>query len=369
MIQSDKDVVTSFELRLHISHSEDDLHLTGFTFNKVQVVSLEDNNRDLVPMSFDQLSSTLVLSMMRGMSYMPNLGLGHRQQGSREFNFTVDHDIPYGLGYTPIKDDARHMARLRWDRVRARLSGVPFDYPFYLYTFQLVDYFIRGSEHAPLTEGTNHTLETYRIQGIQQALGQMCLSSETTEALGAMIVAPLLPSQASVVSLCFPEEVPDYDLPMDLGDDIDRVTIPDTYINEMDMIGIGRILNATPHEPYYAFDMFGVSNIDFEDVTLYDAYANAMDMINRFNTTHILDAAPPGPRSIFYMFGISKQEINDDDGLVATDIIHNNIFVEGASDSVDPPLSFDTMSGFITRFGDISDGNNDMSIFEYFPVS
>ena len=60
---------------------------------------------------------------------MPSLGLGHRQQGPREFAFIVDHDIPYGLGYTPSKDDVRHMARLSRDRVRARLSGVPFDCP------------------------------------------------------------------------------------------------------------------------------------------------------------------------------------------------------------------------------------------------
>ena len=86
-----------------------------------------------------------------------------------------------------------------------------------------------------------------------------------------------------------------------------------------------------------------------------------MDMIG---TGRILDAAPPGPCSVFYMFRISMLEIDDDDGLVATDIIHNTIFVEGASNSVDPPLSFDTMSGFVTHFDDISDGNNDMSIFE-----
>ena len=113
MIQYDRDVVTYFKPLLHISHSEDDLHLTGFTFDEVQVVNLEDDSRDLVPMSFDQHSSTLVLSMMRGMSYMPGLGLGHRQQWLHEFTFTVDHDIPYGLGYTPTEDDARHMARLR----------------------------------------------------------------------------------------------------------------------------------------------------------------------------------------------------------------------------------------------------------------
>ena len=80
MIQSDRDVVTSFKPMLQISHSENDLHLTGFTFDEVQVVSLEDDSKDMVPMSFDQYSSTLVLSMMRGMSYMPSLGLGHCPQ-------------------------------------------------------------------------------------------------------------------------------------------------------------------------------------------------------------------------------------------------------------------------------------------------
>ena len=77
-IQSDKDVVTSFKPMLQISHNEDNLHLTGFFFYEVQVVSLEDDNRDMVPMSFDQHNSTLVVSMMKGMSYMPGLGLGRR---------------------------------------------------------------------------------------------------------------------------------------------------------------------------------------------------------------------------------------------------------------------------------------------------
>ena len=65
---------------------------------------------------------------------MPGLGLGRRQQGPCEFTFIVDHDIPYGLGY-PIEDDASHMARLCWDRVRGRLSRVLFDYPLRPYTF------------------------------------------------------------------------------------------------------------------------------------------------------------------------------------------------------------------------------------------
>ncbi|WKA00122.1 hypothetical protein VitviT2T_018512 [Vitis vinifera] len=116
MIQSNRDIITSSEPVLHISHSEDDLHLTGFTFDEVQVVSLEDGSRDMVPMSFDQHSNTLVLNMMRGMSYLPGMGLGRRQQGPHEFTFTVDHDTPYGLDYIPTEADARYMSQLRRDR-------------------------------------------------------------------------------------------------------------------------------------------------------------------------------------------------------------------------------------------------------------
>ncbi|KAL6349828.1 hypothetical protein AAG906_001715 [Vitis piasezkii] len=63
---------------LPFTKSDDDLHLTGFTFDEVQVVSLEDDSRGMVPMSFDQYNNTLVLSMMRDMSYLPGLGLGYR---------------------------------------------------------------------------------------------------------------------------------------------------------------------------------------------------------------------------------------------------------------------------------------------------
>ncbi|RVW19217.1 Retrovirus-related Pol polyprotein from transposon 17.6 [Vitis vinifera] len=273
-IQSDRDIITSSEPVLHISHSEDDLHLTGFTFDEVQVVSLEDGSRDMVPMSFDQHSSTLVLSMMRGMSYLP--------------------------GYIPTEADARYMSQLRRDR---------------------------GSEHTPRTEGTVHIPETVEIQDIQQALGQIHLDTGTTEAPGAMIVTPPSPDRASMFSMCFPEEVPDYDLPMDLGYGTD----------EMDMIGIV-VSSMQRHTGPILFST----------------------CIGR-----ILDAAPRGPLSAFDISGVS---VLDDESVL--DVVTSDFAsVEGASDSVDPPLSFDTMSGFVTRFDDISDGNNDMSIFEYLNVS
>ena len=273
--------------------------------------------------------------------------------------------MPYGLGYTPSEDDARRMAMLPRDRVRARLFGVPFDYPLRPYTFQLADYFTKGSEHATHTEGVDHVSKMAEIRGIQQVLRQMCLSSKTTKPPKAMIVAPPSPDRASVFSMCFLEEVPDYDLPMDLGDDIVGVTLPDTYMDEMDMIGTGRILDTALRGPHSDFDMFGVSMINTDNVTLYDACTDAMNMIC---TGRILDASSPRPRSAFDVFGISMLEF-DGDGLVATDITHDTVSIEGASDSVDPPLSFDTMFGFVTRFDDISDGNNDMSNLEYFLVS
>ncbi|KAL6310787.1 hypothetical protein AAG906_017218 [Vitis piasezkii] len=251
MIQSDRDIITSFEPVLHISHSENDLHLTGFTFDEVQVVSLENGSRDM----------TLVLSMMRGMSYLPGMGLGRRQQGPHEFTFAVDHDTPYGLAQ--------------------------------------VDAFGHRTRDA-----------------------------------GAMIVAPPSPDRASVFSMCFPEEVPDYDLPMDLGDGTD----------EMDMIGIGRIFDAAPRGPHIAFDMFGVSILETdEDDSIPDAYTDDMDFIG---IGRILDVAPREPHSAFDIFGVF---VLDDESVL--DVV-TSILSLRERPTVDPPLSSHTMSGFYFRVHD-----------------
>ena len=61
---------------LEISQGGDDLLMTGFTFDEVQTVEPGDFVRDSVPMSFDQLSSPIVLDMMKSMLYMLGLGLG-----------------------------------------------------------------------------------------------------------------------------------------------------------------------------------------------------------------------------------------------------------------------------------------------------
>ena len=77
---------------------------------EIQTVEPGDFVRDSVPMSFDQHSSTVVLNMMRSMSYMPGLGLGCRHHGHREFITVVDYDPPFGLGFIPLEVYFRCMA-------------------------------------------------------------------------------------------------------------------------------------------------------------------------------------------------------------------------------------------------------------------
>ena len=233
------------------------------------------------------------------------------------------------------------MARLHKDRVRARFSGVPFYYPFRLYTFQLTDYFVKGSNHAPHMEGITYISEAVEIQDLQRTMGQMHLGTRIPETLDVMIIAPPSPDRASMFSVCFPEAVYDYDILMDIVIDVDGMTLLDACTDEMDMIKIGHILDVVPHGPHSNFDLLGVSVIDTDDVTLYDACIDEMDMIG---TGRILDAALHGLRSTLDMFRAFMLEIDDDDSV--TVVTPDAITIEGASDSVDPPFSFDTKGKF-----------------------
>ena len=84
-------------------------------------------------------------------------------------------------------------------------------------------------------------------------------------------------------------------------------------------------------------------------------------------TGRILDIAPHMPRSVFDIFGVFMLEMDDDDFVI--DVSHDNICIEGASDSVYPPLSFDTISKFVIFYDGMStEYHNDMSIFKYSPI-
>ena len=95
---------------------------------------------------FDGHGSTMVLDMMRSMSFLLGLGLGRRQHDSKEFITIVDHDTPFGLGFVPTEADYIYMALLRKERLRARLLHMPFDYLVHPYRMSLANYFVRALE-------------------------------------------------------------------------------------------------------------------------------------------------------------------------------------------------------------------------------
>ena len=52
-VQSTRDMFISAEPVLQINHSDDNLQLTGFTFDEVQTLEMKDFCREFVAMSFD----------------------------------------------------------------------------------------------------------------------------------------------------------------------------------------------------------------------------------------------------------------------------------------------------------------------------
>ena len=98
--------------------------------------------------------------------------------------------------------------------------------------------------------------------------------------------------------------------------------------------------------------------------------------------SQIEEIVQPELTSPFNLFGVSFIEIAEEIQTapapeIAEDIIAVDDFldgpislVEGVSDFVDSPLSFDVLSGFISRHDYVSNFSSmDLSIFEYFPVS
>ncbi|RVW13642.1 Retrovirus-related Pol polyprotein from transposon 17.6 [Vitis vinifera] len=302
---STRDIFAASEPVLQISHSEDDLFLTGFTFDEIQTLEIEDFHRDFVAMSFDQHSSTVVLDMMRGMTFLPGMGLGRRQQGPSEFIAAIDHDTTFGLGFIPTEADYRHMARLRKERVRARLSHTPFDYPIRPYRMSLADYFVRGSETRPRLEEIDSVVHTDRETELQHLFHQLQLSDGAPDTSFPWRLLPRLQIELACCLYAFQRR--------------SRV--------------MGQIAGIVQLQPVSAFDMFGVSTIEV------------------FEGTQTL----PVP------------ELPEDDSSLFEGIVSP---VEGASDLVDPPLSFDVLSGFVSRSDDVSVASfMDLSIFEYSPVS
>ena len=109
--------------------------------------------------------------------------------------------MTFGLGFIPTEADYRYMARLCKEMVRARLSHTPFDYLIRPYRMSLVDYFVKGSEIRP------------HIEEIHNGVHGASIS----------MAAPTSPDRASMLSLCFPEEITDDGVIVDPTEMIDGV--------------------------------------------------------------------------------------------------------------------------------------------------
>ena len=278
--------------------------------------------RDSIPMSFDQHSSTVVLDMMRSMSYMLGLGLGRRQHGRGEFITVVDHDPPFGLRFVPLEADFRCMAQLRQERVRSRLHHIAFGYPLRPYSLRLTDYFVRALK--PLLHPNGSIDEPTNIQHVEmhQLFSQLQLRGGAPDT-STTLIAPPFPGQSSVLTMCFPDEIANYG-------GIDGVMSSDDYDEEL-----LRMVISQP-EPDSALSYFCV--LALRD----DEGAPLTQDDDAITGDFIVDIASP-------------------------DILGH---VVGESDAVDPPLSFDVLSGFVSRSDDVlAFSSMDLSIFEYSPVS
>ena len=110
----------------------------------------------------------------------------------------------------------------------------------------------------------------------------------------------------------------------------------DEYRIEMHMMSMSQIAEMVQSESVLPFNLFGVSTIEVaEDIQTILALELMEDVT------------------------IGADEFEDTFG-----------FIEGVFDFLDPPLSFDILSGFISCSDNVYDSlSMDLSIFEYFPVS
>ena len=139
----------------------------------------------------------------------------------------------------------------------------------------------------------------------------------------------------SLMTLYFPDEINEHGTFTEIEDIVDRSMPRDEYVDKMLVMSMSQIEEIVQPELTSPFDLFGVFVIEIAE--------------------EILTA--PTPESTKFV-------------LVVDDLFDGPIgLVEGASDFVDPPLSFDVLLGFVFRSDDVHDSSfMDLSIF-YLSVS
>ena len=132
------------------------------------------------------------------------------------------------------------------------------------------------------------------------------------------------------MTLYFPDEIDEHGTFAEIGDIVDKVMPHDECIDEMLAMSMIQIEEIVQFELASPFDLFGVSIIKIaEEIQTAPAPDSAEDVL-------VVDDLFDGPIGL----------------------------VEGVCDFVDPPFSFDVLSGFVSRSDDVHDSSfMDLSIF------
>ena len=138
------------------------------------------------------------------------------------------------------------------------------------------------------------------------------MGDENPGVSASVTITPPSPNRANLFSLCFPDETTDYGVVIELAYMIDGVVPHDEYRDKIDMLGISKFLDVVQRETFSPLKLFRVFVIEIakEDQTV------------------------PAPE----LFAFVIPTIDIYEGTISGP-------VEGASDSVDPPLSFDILLG------------------------
>ena len=154
----------------------------------------------------------------------------------------MDHDSPFGLGYILMEVDFKYMAQLHKERIMARLSHMPMDYPLHPYTMCLADDFVKASSPPlPLDEMIIGFSADQEAE-LRRLVHQFQLSDGASGSFRVVILSPSSLDLFSMLTFCFPDEVDGYGVPFDPIDLIDGFVLPDEYHDErlmMDMDWLG----------------------------------------------------------------------------------------------------------------------------------
>ncbi|WKA03681.1 hypothetical protein VitviT2T_021780 [Vitis vinifera] len=126
----------------------------------------------------------------------------------------------------------------------------------------LVAYFVRGSEIRPRIEEIHSVVHIDREIELQHLFHQLQLSDGALGTSVSKVITPMSPDRASMLFLCFSEEIIDDGVIVDPTEMIDGVVPHDEYREEMDMMTVSQITSIVKLQPVSQFDMFGVSTIE-----------------------------------------------------------------------------------------------------------